>query len=281
MKDYQIKLNKVFRYIEQHLNQPIKLEELASVACLSPYHFHRIFTACTGETLNNYIRRTKVELAANRLLFTDDDVTIIGLEAGYETPAAFGKAFKQRFGVAPGVFRKLNQPELLRQQAQFMIMEDNTVTPEIKNQPNITVLYVRKTGPYDKAAEEAWGTLMGYAYSNQLMEKETKRIGIPRDNPDITDEDRLRYDACITVDRDIKPGGDISTQEIAGGKYAVFLHKGSYYDLGDTYQKIFSGWVMQSDAKLRDEPPYEIYLNRDPRRTKPENLRTEIYIPIE
>ena len=67
---------------------------------------------------------------------------------------------------------------------------------------------------------------------------------------------------------------------ISGGKYAVFSHKGPYTNLSDTYNAIFMEWLPDSGNELRNLPSFEIYLNRDPRRTKPENLKTEIYIPI-
>ena len=111
-------------------------------------------------------------------------------------------------------------------------------------------------------------------------EKETKVIGIPHDCPGITEPDRLRYDACITIEGDAKPEGEVGVQTLAGGKYAVFLHNGSYTKLGGTYGEIFAGWLPSSGEGLRDLPCFEVYLNRDPRRRKPENLRTEIYVPI-
>jgi len=77
----------------------------------------------------------------------------------------------------------------------------------------------------------------------------------------------------------LKPSGEVFIKDIGGAKYAVFLHKGAYEGLKSTYDSI-GDWIVQSGAELRDEPLFERYLNRDPRRTKPENLRTEIYIPV-
>ena len=142
------------------------------------------------------------------------------------------------------------------------------------------VLFVRKTGVYQQAASEAWGVLMGFAYANKLMTKETKTIGISYDSPDITAEHKLRYDACITIVEAVTVEGEIDTQTIAGGKYAVFLHKGPYENFEQTYRAIYQDWLPHSGEQLRNIPVWERYLNRDPRRTKPENLRTEIYIPI-
>jgi AraC family transcriptional regulator len=283
--DHRERLNRVLVYMEEHMNRPLKLEELASLACFSPFHFHRIFTAYVGETMSEYIRRIRLEKALHKLSYTDEPITSIALSAGYETPAAFTKAFRQHFGTGPAELRKTRKPKPFHT-AKLLdlnetIKEVTVMQPEIRTMPEQRVLFVRKTGRYDKVAAEAWSTLMGFAYSRRLMGKNTRGIGISRDNPDITPEEKIRYDACITIDKDVKPEDEIGIQTLNGGRYAVFLHKGPYDKLGETYNAIFSGWFPSSGERLRDAPYFEVYLNRDPRRTKPENLRTEICIPIE
>ena len=61
----------------------------------------------------------------------------------------------------------------------------------------------------------------------------------------------------------------------------MFLHKGPYSSLNQTYNYIMAEWHPGSNEKFRDLPCFEMYLNRDPRKTKPENLKTEIFMPIE
>jgi AraC family transcriptional regulator len=78
----------------------------------------------------------------------------------------------------------------------------------------------------------------------------------------------------------VKPEGEVGMQRIGGGRYAVFLHSGPYEKLGETYNAIYSQWLPQAGVKLREALCFEEYLNRDPRRTKPEKLRTEIFVPI-
>ena len=153
--------------------------------------------------------------------------------------------------------------------------------PDIRVMPGQRVLFVRKTGPYSKAAAEAWGALMKFAYSRRLMNADTKGIGISHDSPDITPEEKIRYDACITFKGPVKPEGEAGIQTIAGGRYAVFLHKGPYENFSRTYDYIMAQWYPESGERFRDLPCFEHYLNRDPQRTKPENLRSEIYVPIE
>jgi AraC family transcriptional regulator len=67
---------------------------------------------------------------------------------------------------------------------------------------------------------------------------------------------------------------------IAGGKYAQFVHKGSYDSLGNTYNYAFNKWLPKSGYQLRMVPCFDLYLNKDPRRTKPENLTTVVHLPL-
>ncbi len=265
VKDHKERLNRVLIHIQENIDKPLSLETLADVACFSPFHFHRIFAAYVGETLKDYIRRTRLEWAAMKLCQTERPITDIALAIGYETPAAFTKAFGQHFGKNPTEFKKSGEKVKVRGlKCSNSNKEVKAMQPQIRNMPEQNVLFVRKTGRYDKAASEAWAILMGFAYSHRLMKKETKSIGISHDCPDITPEDKIRYDACITIKQDIKPEGAVGVQTISSGRYAVFLHKGPYNRLGETYNAIFSQWLPASSKKLRDAPCFEIYLNRDP-----------------
>jgi AraC family transcriptional regulator len=283
--DHRERLNKVLVYIQENSDQDLTLDRLADVAHFSAFHFHRVFVACVGETVSAYVRRIRLDRAAMKIYFTDEQITSIALSAGYETPAAFAKAFKQRFGKSPTEYKKIKRDQL----PTMTDVSDTTcrkrrmmdMKPEIRTIPEQKVLFVRKTGPYAKAASVAWSALMKFAYSHRLMSKDTKGIGISHDNPDITPEDKIRYDACITFQGAVKPEGEVGMQKIGGGKYAVFLHSGPYEKLGETYNAIFSQWLPEAGEKLREAPCFEVYLNRDPRRTKPEKLRTEICIPIQ
>jgi AraC family transcriptional regulator len=150
----------------------------------------------------------------------------------------------------------------------------------------VEVLYVRREGPYSKSAGEAWEVLMAFAYEQKikfkknLMGKNAMMFGIGHDNPNVIAEEKLRFDACISWDdKTVQPQGEISSKTIEGGKYAMFLHKGAYENLKSTYDMI-GDWIAESGIDVDDKPMFEKYLNRDPRRTKPENLKTEIYVPI-
>ena len=277
---YQERLNRVLAHIRQHLDEPLTLDQLAGVACLSPFHFHRIFSAHVGETVTGYVRRLRLERAAARIASTGDSITDTALDVGYDTPAAFARAFRERFGMSPSEFRNQQRITIPPFAGHSTAKELRVMKPEMRELPDTTVLFVRKSGAYGEAAAAAWGALMGYAYKNRLLSKQTETFGIGYDDPTITPAENLRYDACITFSGNVQPEGEVQVQTISGGRYAVFLHKGAYTELNDIYRGIFAGWLPTSGCTLRDCPCFEKYLNRDPRRTKPENLRTEIWIPV-
>src|SRR5512141_2641974 len=97
----------VIRYIREHIHEPLTREVLAEVAGFSVPHFHRVFTAHVGESAISYIRRLRLERAARKLRMGAVDITEVALAAGYDTHAAFSKAFKQQFGFSPSEFRQL------------------------------------------------------------------------------------------------------------------------------------------------------------------------------
>ena len=101
-------LNHVKQYIREHIDEPLNREVLAAVAGFSVPHFHRIFTARIGENITSYIRRVRMERAGRKLRMGAVDITEVALAAGYDTHAAFSKAFKQHFGLSPSEFRQLN-----------------------------------------------------------------------------------------------------------------------------------------------------------------------------
>jgi AraC family transcriptional regulator len=116
---YEECLNEVDQYIKDNISKPLNREVLAAVAGFSVPHFHRIFTGQKGENISAYIRRIRLERAGWKLRMGAVDITEVALAAGYESHAAFGKAFKQQFGFSPSEFRELSCWEATR------IIKDN------------------------------------------------------------------------------------------------------------------------------------------------------------
>lgn len=108
LQNYSDRLNAVKYYIREHIDEPLDRQVLAAVAGFSVSHFHRVFTTYIGENIAGYVRRVRLERAGRKLRMGAVDITEVALAAGYDTHAAFGKAFKQQFGLSPSEFRQLN-----------------------------------------------------------------------------------------------------------------------------------------------------------------------------
>jgi AraC family transcriptional regulator len=106
-QNHDERLNDVKLYIREHINEPLNRKVLAAVAGFSVPHFHRIFTNHMGENITDYVRRVRLERAGRKLRMGAVDITEVALAAGYDTHAAFSKAFKQQYGFTPSEFRDL------------------------------------------------------------------------------------------------------------------------------------------------------------------------------
>src|SRR5689334_16239341 len=103
---YTDAVRRVIEHVVAHLGEALALETLAAQACLSPFHFHRVFRGMVGETPLELVRRLRLERAAWRLLHSDAPVTAIAFDAGYETHEAFTRAFRASYADSPSGFRR-------------------------------------------------------------------------------------------------------------------------------------------------------------------------------
>src|SRR4051812_32399547 len=90
--EYSDRINRVIDYLRENLDQQVKLKDLAKVACFSEFHFHRIFGAVSGETLNFFTNRLRVEKAARLLRYSEQNLTDIALNCGFSSSATFSRA---------------------------------------------------------------------------------------------------------------------------------------------------------------------------------------------
>ena len=103
---YRQRLQKVIKFIGQHLDEEISLEILSDVFYVSKFHFHRLFTAFTGLSLQQYIRWLRLKRAAHQLIIRKDQSIInIAINAGFESHEAFSRVFKKACGFTPSQYR--------------------------------------------------------------------------------------------------------------------------------------------------------------------------------
>jgi AraC family transcriptional regulator len=290
-QDYQERLLRVLEHIHAHLDSNCDLDELAAIACFSPYHFHRIFTGMVGESVKAYIRRLRMERAAAQLKTSKSEVIQIALDAGYETHEAFTRAFKSSYGAAPSKFRsqpnrviQIASPSRIHWDQPLDSFRPNRsglrfMKVEIKTIPSRRVAFVRHVGPYNNVGI-AWEKLCSQLGKDGWVGGDTLFIGVCYDDPDVTPPEKIRYDACITVNDQFQPVGDVGVQVLPGGEFATTTHTGPYEALSKSYSRLMGQWLPRSGRKLGTNPGYEIYLN-SPENTAPKDLLTDLYVPLE
>jgi len=301
------RINRVLDYIDSNLDQNLSLETLAGIAHFSPYHFHRIFKAMTGETLNRYIQRIRIEKAKGMLAVNlSTPVTAIALDCGFSSSAAFARAFKDAFDMSASEWRKICKTnskngqmndntgkaskgasmyfDLDTHQITWRItMNNSEVDVQVKNLKAITVAYVRHVGPY-KGNSELFGRLIGqlmqWAAPRGILEQpDMKLMAVYHDDPDITAEENHRLSICCTVAEDTEVSGEIGTMEIPGGKCAVGHFELNSDEYEEAWKSIYGGWLPDSGYQPDDRPPFELYLN-DPK-THPEGkCIVDICVPV-
>ena len=292
--DYRQRVCKAMNYISGNLGRELELEEIAKAANFSAFHFHRIFKAATGETVFGFMRRLRLEWAANRLLSSPkEDVTWVAMECGFSSSQNFAKAFRARFGTSPTGFRKSKRGNngskggesfsLKAAQDGGMVKMVSPQQPErkiemkavVKEMPTWHVAYVRKMGPDGKATcEAAFGELMRWAGPRGLVGK-APMMGMYWDNPEVTAPDQCRTDACLAVPEGTKVDAPVALQDIAGGPHAVCEFDVPMTDFTASWEEAFR-WLVGSGMECADRPCYELY--HDDCRGK--TCRFDICIPL-
>jgi len=267
-------------YIQNNLDEQLTLEKIAKVACFSPYHFHRIFRAATGESLNSYIRRLRVEKAGGRLKHTEESVTEIALDSGYQTPASFSRAFQQVMGTSPSNYRSGSADPRDGIPKTQKRTEKTKMKPEIIEMSEQPVLFVRRVGPYSTTPSAAWDTLLDFARDHHPLLENARRFSDGLDDPNVTDEENLRFDACISAPKEAIEKGDVGRRTLEGGKYAVFMHKGPYDKLEETFDAIFQDWYPLHKDEVAERSCFCEHLNMDMAESHPEKLLSKIYVPL-
>jgi len=310
--EYVARINRVIDYINTHIGEPLALETLAAVAHFSPFHFHRVFSAMTGETLADCVRRRRLELAAGCLLaWRSRTVLSIALDLGFASNEVFTRNFHQHFGVTPSGWRKgawrdwaaarhlelrkFRQADRKNRQAVMTILRDNAhhwharqeydgacnMEVTIKQLPDYHVAYLRNTGPYGTSdIPMTWERLNRWCQAQSFGNQPHTMLGVSLDDPKITPPAQCRYDACVEIEPGFKVSGEVGTQTIRGGAYACARFIGNVDKIGPAWQWLFAEWLPSSGYQCDARPCFELYPAELERKPEPGIFVCDICIPI-
>ncbi len=259
---------KAITFIEAHLNDDVQLVEVSEVACYSHYHFLRIFQAITGVTAGAYIRRRRLTKAAEVLLKGKARIIEIAQDAGFESQAAFTRAFKEVFDESPAQFRRTKntsafcgQPIISETYLQHIQIGGITMTPRFEQKEALTFIGLGKD--YLLSESNTIGALWDdFHRRKHLIQSVADNNGYglcyaPKEKE--TFSDKFRYTAALCVDNKASVPDGMEKILIPAYEYAVFTHKGTLETLAATNDYIWKTWLPQSGVELADAPDIEIY----------------------
>ncbi|MCC8145268.1 MAG: GyrI-like domain-containing protein [Bacteroidales bacterium] len=269
-------VSRIKTYIDQNLFEDLDPEQLAVLSHLSFFHFRRVFRNITGENIGAYIQRLRLEYVAHLLIATRQSLEEILKQTNYQTRFSLAKAFKKHFGISMSDYR--HKYSLSKNSFAAIPLQDVRIK-RISTRKALC-LQVGDSFRDEKTYKLIWQKLLHYRNNHLQQDLQSHFVSISRDNPWVTPDLQCRFYIGFITKEEIKPEGNFSIEEIAGGMYAVFTHKGSYSLLPDLYQAIYEQWLPQNKYFQKYPLTFEIYLNV-PSDTQLDELLTEIYIPIE
>ncbi|KAB2963625.1 AraC family transcriptional regulator [Zoogloea sp.] len=279
---YAARFDKVLDHIEAHLGEALSVERLSQVANFSRFHFHRQFADYIGIGVARYILLLRLRQASHQLVFNRERRVIdIALEAGFENPESFSRAFRNTFGCSPSGFRRNPDWEDWHTRYRFRLPERKlTVQVEIVEFETTLVAAREHRGPVEKINESV-AHFIAWRKTTGLSPKDGVRtFGIAYDNPDTTEPALFRFDICGEVGAEVPPNPQgVVTKRLAGGRCARVRHLGSHQRIGESIYPLYRDWLPHSGEELRDFPLFFHYINLLPDTPEGE-LVTDIYLPL-
>lgn len=274
--DHRERVLRALVEIEKDLDRTQSLEDLAEHACLSPFHFHRVFGGLVGEGPAEYVRRLRLERAAHELATSEEPVSLIGQRAGYANPESFTRAFQSRFESSPSVFRRERSALWTKPNAS-----ENVRPARVESVPSLRVAFIRHVGPYEQATPN-FERLREWAAADPSRlptGREPLCLGIAHDMPGITAPERMRFDCCIEVSDECRAADGVGVQTTLGATFAVALHQGTFATLGDTYARLARELIPASGARIASGASVELYLT-PPEQSMTQPGMTEVLLPV-
>lgn len=286
--EYISRINKVLDYIEANSGRSMTLEELATVASFSRFHFSRIFYSVVGETPIQFIMRIRLEKAASLLLSCKEEpVFVIAMRCGFADKSVFSRYFKGYFGISPSKFRthdlnnsNISQHKSINHQpedtpALYFCPESKTMkwrtsmklnkSMEIRELPKMTLAYVRNIGPYN-GDQQMFGKLRDKLFAwaasrNLIMGNDVKFLVLYHDDPTVALGENLRMSLCLTVPPDTRVEGEVGKMEIDATKYAIARFELTGPEFQKAWNWVYGQWLPVSGYQPDDKPYFEMYTN--------------------
>lgn len=283
-------LRQAIDYVEEHLNSPIEIEDIAKAAMSSRYHFQRMFHSLTGFTVTEYVRNRRLTLAAEDLAATDFKIIDIALKYAYESPEAFTKAFQRLHGVTPLAAKKGNVKlkAFPRLSFQIQIKGETEMNYRITEEKALTVVgkdFIIRKDAYKEVprfVEDIW--------KNGTHDQINMVVGKPAGTLlygyyfDFNEDGTKRYMMGAELQEDNGALEGLTVLHVPNQTYAVFDSRESIPDdveigleIQNVWKRIYSEWFPSSNFEQVEGPCIEKYYWAD--NTQTDSI-CEVWIPV-
>ncbi|MEO5689228.1 MAG: AraC family transcriptional regulator [Burkholderiaceae bacterium] len=275
------RLEGVVDFVDAHLDAELSLEKMATIAAISPFHFHRLFQLWSGETLNEFVRRRRLDVAAGRLRHcTDEKITAIALNCGFASAEGFARAFRERFGMTPSRWR--GGGWAVGRVPANDLWQPGVPQVAVAREPTMDMLFMRGRGDFGRVAPHLWERFLSAVRALGLAEQPLLFMGL--DDPGIVGPARCRMDACVQL-----PAGcgtvppcppPLLHKRLPARWVATLEYDGPAEDIAEGWTAMLTQWLPQSAYKLAIGPFFERY---DPAFGRPgvRSVRCRLGMPVE
>jgi AraC family transcriptional regulator len=290
--DYVHRVNRAIDHVTRNLGEPLQLEDVARVACFSPYHFHRIFRALVGETLHAFVKRVRLERAVYLMSHDGASLTDIALRCGFSSSSDFSRSFRSHYGVPPSVFdverfRRARRDQMLdalvpadRNRLERLPAGENPdgFAVRLRELPARRVAYVRVLQPYGGArVPEAAARMVAWARQRGLADGQW--LGYQWDDPEIVALDQCRYDMGLEVAGTAPLEGDVSVTQFPAMTVAEIEIAGPVDLEMRVLDWLYTTWLPRSDHVPDHQPCFEAW-NGEPFAHGHEHFELRIQLPV-
>lgn len=259
-----LRYKKLLDYLDHNFKEDINIEKIEAACHYSYRNINRIFEALHHETIGQYIKRLRLEKAAQYLKYSAVGIADIAYEVGFKDRSAFSKAFRKKYGCAPSAFRSSSESSLEVAQ-QSLITEASTDRERLQFEPeylpDFDYLFLEFRGDYTdtSALEKASEQLYKNAKDKGVLTDRSIFMTEIMDDSEISDSIHLRYNMGFILDRPLptEPEGLFRIKKHKQQKYAKFVHEGNHQSCIRFYNKIYAFWMLDIGLELKDSPTIE------------------------
>ena len=269
--EYVHRLDRVIDHIQRHPDGDLSLAALAQIAHFSPFHFHRIFRAHTGQTLQRFVAQSRLRRALFVMRSSPRKrLSQVASDCGFESLSTFSKCFRTAYGVSPS---RADIGALVRQEADLTngktkrserVAEDRRWRVAVEARGAMELAYVRVTGGYlaPQSLVDGYLSLQAWIDEAGLHRDRAQLIGMSMDDPDLVPLEQCRYDFCCTVPANMKRAPGIGRTTLPASQWASIHCTGDLTAVEGAWTYLFRDWLPRSGWQAAPLPAMEIFRER-------------------